>query len=332
MKLIIDTSTNFIYLALADKNIIDESIRLSNNNASEYIIDDIDKLLKKNNINKTSLTSIIVGAGPGSYTGIRISVTIAKMLAYFLNIKLYSISSLFLLSSGYEEVFAYIDARNNNCFGIYHAKNSIILNDGFYNFDYINNRLPNINKVKLDDTTFKINYEKILTKITDVIDIELFEPNYLRLTQAERERVLKDVKLIIPVDNDFDYINYSALKYFNIKDYGNYIKTMINNPLLQCYILKDEFNYYGFIYFSIDEDKADIYQICIEEKYRQIGLAKILVDKIKDNTNSITLEVRVSNIVAIDFYKKLDFKIINTKKAYYNNPIEDAYYMIWRAS
>jgi len=54
-----------------------------------------------------------------------------------------------------------------------------------------------------------------------------------------------------------------------------------------------------------------------------------LINKIKEEASTITLEVRKSNIIAIDFYKKLGFEIVTIKKDYYTSPMEDGYYMMW---
>lgn len=51
----------------------------------------------KNNLCVDDLDSVFVGRGPGSYTGVRISGTIAKVLALVKNLKLYSFSSLDLM-------------------------------------------------------------------------------------------------------------------------------------------------------------------------------------------------------------------------------------------
>ena len=58
----------------------------------------IDKILKDNNIIPSDLNKIAVCIGPGSFTGTRIGVTIAKTLAYTLNIDIVKLSSLDLVA------------------------------------------------------------------------------------------------------------------------------------------------------------------------------------------------------------------------------------------
>jgi tRNA threonylcarbamoyladenosine biosynthesis protein TsaB len=61
---------------------------------SETIIYELDLLLKKFDISKKDISSVVVNKGPGSYTGLRVGITTAKTLAYALNINLYAYTSL----------------------------------------------------------------------------------------------------------------------------------------------------------------------------------------------------------------------------------------------
>src|SRR5690554_2578576 len=102
-KLFLDSSTNLLYVAVSEENeLLDFTIRLSRNDHSKHVVDRIDLLLKRNNLTIDDIDEIIVGHGPGSYTGLRVSVMVSKMLAYTKNIKLSSVSSLYFLSSGYK--------------------------------------------------------------------------------------------------------------------------------------------------------------------------------------------------------------------------------------
>ena len=60
---------------------------------------EIAEILSESKINKAEITDIVVAEGPGSYTGLRIGVTVAKTLAYALNTNLYGVSSLKALAS-----------------------------------------------------------------------------------------------------------------------------------------------------------------------------------------------------------------------------------------
>lgn len=84
----------------------------------------IEELLKKANIEPREIDAIAVAKGPGSYTGVRIGVTIGKTLAWTLNIPIVSVSSLQVLAGNVPYfpgvVCSIMDARRGNVFaGIY---------------------------------------------------------------------------------------------------------------------------------------------------------------------------------------------------------------------
>lgn len=84
----------------------------------------IEELLKKADIKPSDIDAIAVAEGPGSYTGVRIGVTIGKTLAWTLNVPIVSVSSLQALAGNAPYfpgiVCAIMDARRGNVFaGIY---------------------------------------------------------------------------------------------------------------------------------------------------------------------------------------------------------------------
>ena len=79
-------------------------------------------------------------------------------------------------------------------------------------------------------------------------------------------------------------------------------------------------------------DEAHITNIAVLKEYRgkKIGeaLLKEMINTCKDNKiNSMTLEVRVSNLVAQNLYKKFGFKFSGIRKEYYSDNKEDAIIM-----
>lgn len=94
-SLFIDTHDAEIIIALYDnKTLVESSIKESMRNHSDYTMPMIKDILDKNNITVHDLDEIIVVNGPGSFTGVRLGVTIAKTLAYTLNIPIKAITSL----------------------------------------------------------------------------------------------------------------------------------------------------------------------------------------------------------------------------------------------
>ena len=95
ISLFIDTSLSDVSIALLKD---EKLLSLINNNIpgehSVYVTKYIEDILKENNILPNQIKEIIVINGPGSFTGVRIGVTIAKIFAYLLNIRIVSITSL----------------------------------------------------------------------------------------------------------------------------------------------------------------------------------------------------------------------------------------------
>ena len=186
-SLIIDSATKILYIALVnDEKILYENYINGKNDHAKNIVSKIDEALKLNNITTDNLDEVIVGVGPGSYTGVRMAVTVAKMLATFKNIKLYKISTLKLMASGYKcKVLALIDARRNNSFAtiIDIENNNYILNEGMYDNDSL---LSNEFDYKVTDESYLVDPLYVLENKEYVENYHLLVPNYLRDTEAER--------------------------------------------------------------------------------------------------------------------------------------------------
>ena len=186
-SLIIDTSTKYLYIALIqDDKVLSERIFEGSKNHAGNSVYQIDLMLKEHNLKISDLDNVYCGYGPGSYTGVRISVTIAKMLASFSNINLYGISSLFLAGSGYDNtnVAVMFDARRGNsfcaCYGEKLIEDKLRSNEEFLNMV---NELNDLVVVK--EENFKVNPLKVIKNATKINDVEAFVPNYLRITEAE---------------------------------------------------------------------------------------------------------------------------------------------------
>lgn len=129
--LAIDTSNQVMGVGLIDgSNVLGEIITNTKNNHSVRLMPAIEQLLTMCNVKSTELEKIVVAAGPGSYTGIRIGVTVAKTLAWSLQIPLSGISSLAALAINGERFNGYIcplfDARRQQVFtGLYRYEDGL---------------------------------------------------------------------------------------------------------------------------------------------------------------------------------------------------------------
>jgi len=93
--LILDTSSAQTIIALSKNGeLIDSAIYLHQNKLSALLTTSIETILKKHDLSPKDLRSICVGIGPGSYTGTRVGVAVAKSLSLALEIPLVPFCSL----------------------------------------------------------------------------------------------------------------------------------------------------------------------------------------------------------------------------------------------
>ena len=129
--------------------------------------------------------------------------------------------------------------------------------------------------------------------------------------------------------DDIDYIeqifNLEKEIFKNSAFSKSYLNTLIkgDNSFVYVYLIDSKVCGYLIVLDSIDV--YEILAIATIEEYRNKGIAQKLLDKIK--TKNIFLEVRESNQIAINFYKKNNFKEISIRKNYYSKPTENAIIM-----
>lgn len=185
-SLILDSSTKRLYISLVcDDKVLYEKYVEGKNDHAKNIVFLVDEALSSNNISTDDLDQIICGIGPGSYTGVRMAVSVCKMMTVFKNIPLYTISTLKLMASGSKgKVLSYLDARRGNVFGcIIDTNNDYIVQEGLYSFEEI--KQNNVDYLITDDN-YIVDYKYVLNNKVKVDEPHLLVPNYLRDTEAER--------------------------------------------------------------------------------------------------------------------------------------------------
>ena len=201
IKLFIDTSTSKLIVGLYND---DNELYLTNIDAlsdlSSKVLPEIKKALDSSNIALKDVNEIYVVNGPGSFTGLRVGITIAKTMACALNIKIYTVSELELLatSSNNKYIASLIDARRGYVYaGLYNKDLKNIIEDQYIKLDDFKELLK---KYKDSDIDY-ISYDKIDgAKKPDLNIIKLFKkssfksvnahevkPNYLKKTEAEEK-------------------------------------------------------------------------------------------------------------------------------------------------
>ena len=139
------------------------------------------------NLNVNDLNQIIVINGPGSFTGIRIGVTIAKTLAYTLNIPIKTLTSLDIkaISLEHNEINIVEREKNGVFIGTFDKNNNLTkdyryLSNKEYNEITKNNYLEDID----------INYSKIIKYIKNIKPLNHHAVNPLYVKKIEVQKWL----------------------------------------------------------------------------------------------------------------------------------------------
>ena len=203
--LLIDTSSsNVLVSIIKDYNIIGLFNKEIKDDMSSQILNILDNCLKQANIGLKDIKKIFIVNGPGSFTGVRVGVTIAKTISWALNIELIPLSSLELIASTSSSnlIIPLINARRGNVFaGVYDDElNSVLSNRLFSlneliekyksaefisydNFDGININKPNIDIIRIIKKHENDN----------PVNAHTLVPNYLKKTEAEEKLYDKEI-------------------------------------------------------------------------------------------------------------------------------------------
>lgn len=124
ITLAFDTCLDKMYAVLKkDGKILSSKIVENKDNKyhSAFLISTLQEIMSTNNIKPQDINLIAVNIGPGSFTGIRACVTVARVMAQQLNCKAVGISSLEILSkiTDNKNPLVALDARKNSAYLYY---------------------------------------------------------------------------------------------------------------------------------------------------------------------------------------------------------------------
>lgn len=128
INVLIDTSNTELAVGISEGDKVIDFVRYDAwQRQSEYLIVKLDTLLKKHSLTRKDIANVVVSKGPGSYTGVRIGLTVAKVMAISLKIPLYCVSSLEILRKGDELSLCLVNARANRSYvGLYKGEECLI--------------------------------------------------------------------------------------------------------------------------------------------------------------------------------------------------------------
>lgn len=195
--LFIDTSSSFVNIyIIEDNNVLVSKSYHTLKDMANSIMPLIRESFNEVDFKVNDIDKIFVTVGPGSFTGVRVGITVTKTIAWCLNIPVYPISTLEYLASidtTYKKIIPIIDARRGNVFAGFYDSNLNKLDT---------EKLVSYESLNISDDTLVISYDgvynsnissvniiKIINKHLNDSPINPHEliPNYLKETEAEEK-------------------------------------------------------------------------------------------------------------------------------------------------
>lgn len=219
-----DSSSSALSVAILDNGkILAETTLNLQKNHSTTLMTTIDFLLNQIEMQPSDLTRIAVAQGPGSYTGLRLAATVAKTLAYSLNLELVGVSSLYALAANVKTdkiVVPILDARRGNAYAAAYQGSEALIVDQYVKFDEFLSDLAikaigfdviftgetanfretilaagfdeaQINNDEFTNLPSAIESAKSAEQLKPV-DVHSFAPNYLKKVEAEEKWLEKN--------------------------------------------------------------------------------------------------------------------------------------------
>ena len=319
---------------------------------SENLFPMLEEVLNLAEMKVDDFDAFAVVVGPGSFTGIRIGIAVAKGLSYIFNKPVIEISTLELLA-----FTKFMRSKKSPICAIINAGAGLVYHQIF---EFIEGDIKKTNKPKVDklehflgyihenyegiNLVYFDNYEKkslpldlnseeysieALAKLTkqkfikgEFTNSKNVMPLYLRASQAEAmvknleivEATREDIPdiLVLEAQNDEWDLNWSEIA----------TRQSFDNPNFRCFLAKSGGEVKGMMSIMMLPDEAEILRVNVLNSARLNGVATSLFDWLKHHLReagckAIFLEVNSQNYPAISLYRKQGFTEISRREDYY---------------
>ena len=303
--IVMDSANKYLVVALYENQKCLASLQEEGNRKqSEYAIVYLQKLLQENHLKMSDFDEMVITIGPGSYTGVRVALTIAKTLNATMNIKVKTVSSLKAMA-GMKKAISILDARSHKLFlGIYN-EGKVIVDDCLINIDEFEN-------YQKQYTDYEIVGDTHLVGIPEK-EVDLANHIYtLSTLEKEIENKIKKELIIINLNTD----NYNQIIYNEeIEEKINLINKEINEKELEEHKLElDKQNIFPKIDRLANIQEELEYSL---EEYNELKNNSEIIDIAKEYLEKAYKNMKEN--VTPKFSKELSQTISNISDGKYKN-------------
>ena len=346
LTLAFDTATAVATSALVD----DDEVLGERVSRAQTLLEDVDALLRQAGAHPADLDRLAVGLGPGSFTGVRIGLAVARGLALSLDVPGSGVSTLAALAAGAPGAVPVVDAKRREIFTLVDGEprvltpqelpldgDAVCVGDGAKRYRQLLEERgavvpPDDDERHLPRARFHAalageprSVERARAAVPPCPGRRQESP----VTTIELRRLALDDLLAIEEIERRSYPTPWSRSMFA----GELAKP--SSICLGAFEAEGEDGaLVGYLIVSRYVDAWHVMNVAVDPDHRGRGVATMLLERLfeltaDDARRGYTLEVRVSNEQAISLYERLGFRSRGLRRGYYTDNREDALIM-WK--
>ena len=346
---------------------------------SQTLLPMLDEIVKMTELELESVDAIAVAAGPGSFTGLRIGSATAKGLGLALKKPLVAVPTVDALAYNLYDAQGLIcpimDARRKQVYtGIYRFEEHQLmtlkeqwaapieelleeLNQRGEMVTFLGDGVPVFRELIAEKLQVPYSFapaymNRQRAAVVGSLGICYYregkfetaaehKPDYLRISQAERERAEKE-KNAKPEVRGMTIEDGAAVAEMEHQSFSDAwsekaVLETLRQPTALCLVAEKAGRRVGYLLAYQAADEIEIARVAVVEEVKRQGVGTALMKKLQEEgtqrkARKILLDVREKNHMAQAFYEKIGFKEDGIRKRFYTEPEEDAVLMSMQIS
>ena len=314
--------------------------RFMDRGQAEALAPMVQETMKMAGVGFADLGRIAVTTGPGTFTGVRIGLAMARGLGVALNIPITGINSLAAIAANEAgkniPIVVAVDARAGEIyFASYDLSGHEVTRPAVVSLDEARKLMPTHSVAILGTAAELLLHHPHLR--SDAGDLPIAE-NFVRLADGIPASDVPPDPLYLrapdvkPQATKISFITAGpAAAKLLAEIHGESFATQwdekafrefLNSPGTSAILISNHNNPTGFVLFRKAADEAEILTICTRPAFRRKANAKLLMQNMesllkKDGVKSLFIEVAISNQTALALYASCGFKEAGLRKNYY---------------